>query len=372
MITTLVLILVLSFLVIIHELGHLCAALWAKIKVEEFGIGYPPTAKKLFTWRNIPFTLNWIPFGGFVRMSGEESEAPATLAQKSGEFYHASIFRRLVVVLAGASVNFIFGITAFAITFSYIGIPVQLPDARIGFVSEGSPAAQSGISADYSLLGFADAEGKFFATNNASEVVRFVSAHRGSTVTTRLMGPCTEVQCHGTESEKKVYLRTVEETPAGQGALGISFQDSVYTFYPWWEMPLRSSYFGVTQALLMGSQIISALGNLVHTIFTSGSVPAELAGPVGIVHQAQSSGLVQEGFLSVLVFSGMLSINLAVMNVLPIPPLDGGKAVFTLLELVLTRKQLHIFEYWLNYSGYIFLMLLIVAVTFRDVLRIVW
>lgn len=370
MMTVVVLILVLSFLVIIHELGHLFAALWAKIKVEEFGIGYPPAARKLFTWKNIVFSLNWIPFGGFVRMAGEESNPEDTLTQKTGEFYQANILRRLVVVLAGATVNFIFGIIAFTITFSNIGIPTQLNDARIGFVAEDSPAEKGGLQEGYSLVGFKAADGKEVKTQTSAEVISFVTSQRGKTVTAKLQGPCTGRECENLITEKSVYVRTEAETPAGQGSLGIAFQDTVLQFYPWYEMPVRSSYYGVTQALALGGEILKALGGLVKNLVSTGAVPSELAGPVGIVHQAQSAGLVQEGFLAILSFAGMLSINLAVMNVLPIPPLDGGKALFTLLEAIVTRKRLHIFEYWLNYGGYIFLMALIVLVTFRDVFRI--
>lgn len=369
--TVLILILVLSFLVIIHELGHLFAALWARIKVEEFGLGYPPVARTLFTWKQIVFSLNWIPFGGFVRMSGEEAHAEGTLAQKKGEFYHATVWQRLVVVLAGATVNFLFGVLAFTITFSSIGIPTPIQDARIGAVAENSPAAKSGLSEKQSVVGFVGKDGTFVATVNRTDVVTFVKAHRGETVTAVLKGPCERVACDGAEQRTQVYIRTEAETPEKEGALGIIFQEAVLEFYPWWEMPLRSSYYGVTQALLMGREIIAALGGLVTGLVTRGDVPSELAGPVGIVHQAQSMGLVQEGFLAVLSFAGMLSINLAVMNVLPIPPLDGGKAFFTLLELVFSRKRLHLAEYWLNYSGYVFLMALIVLVTLRDVFRIV-
>ncbi|MBP7774175.1 site-2 protease family protein [Candidatus Woesebacteria bacterium] len=370
MMTVVVLILVLSFLVIIHELGHLFAALWAKIKVEEFGIGYPPAARKLFTWKKIVFSLNWIPFGGFVRMAGEEANPDDTLAQKTGEFYQASIFRRLVVVLAGATVNFIFGIIAFTITFSNIGIPTQLHDARIGFVAENSPAEKSGLQVGYSLVGFKAADGTEVQTQTSAEVISFVTAQRGQTITAILQGPCDGKDCQNQITEKSVYVRTQAETPAGQGSLGVAFQDTILQFYPWWEMPVRSSYYGVTQALALGGEILKALGGLVKNLVTTGAVPSELAGPVGIVHQAQSVGLVQEGFLAILSFAGMLSINLAVMNVLPIPPLDGGKALFTVLEIVVKRKRLHKFEYWLNYGGYIFLMALIVLVTFRDVFRI--
>src|SRR5260221_1182304 len=133
--TIIAFVIMLSFLVIIHELGHFLTARLFKIKVEEFGLGYPPHARTLFTWKGIPFTLNWIPVGGFVRMEGEDGGESLTDHQKThvstdkthyAPFYTKSRLERLIVILAGATVNFLFGVLAFTIIYSYIVIPVPV------------------------------------------------------------------------------------------------------------------------------------------------------------------------------------------------------------------------------------------------------
>lgn len=367
--TIVALILLLSVLVIIHELGHLFAAFWAKIKVEEFGLGYPPKAKTFFTWKGVPFTLNWVPFGGFVRMAGEEPPADGQAKQQKGMFYTAPVYKRLVVILAGASVNFIFGILAFTLTFSFIGIPSQISDARVGYVVPDSPAAKSGLTTDVNIISF-ESEGTVTTVQTPSDVISYVTNNRGKTVTVNTTGKCTGVSCQESVQQFTTYIRTEAETPAGEGALGIAFQDYVLQFHPWYEMPFRASVYGINQSLVLSKEILMALRSLGVNLFTKGEVPTELSGPVGIVHQAQTIGLLDQGWLAVVSFAGMLSINLAIMNVLPIPPLDGGKAVFTALEPIVSRKHLHKLEYWVNYGGYVFLIGLIVVVTIRDVARI--
>jgi regulator of sigma E protease len=370
MFSVVVFILVLSFLVIIHELGHFFAARWAGVKVEEFGIGYPPKAKKLFRWLGTDFTINWIPFGGFVRMAGEEVDpAKADQKPKAGEFYSASIFQRLVIVLAGATVNFIFGILAFASIFSLMGIPETITEARVGGVAENSPAATAGVPEDVNITGFKVGE-EFTTTNTPEDVINFVADHRGQTVLVITSGKCQQLACPESYTEYSVYLRTVEETPADQGSLGVAFQDVILVKYPWWQMPFKGMVYGLEQALMLGKEILTALSSLGTNLVQKGKLSDELAGPVGIVHQAQTIGLMEQGFMVILSFAAMLSINLAIMNVLPISPLDGGKAVFTLLEALFARKSLQKIEYWFSYGGYIALMGLIVVITVRDIYRL--
>lgn len=365
-------ILVLSFLVIIHELGHFFAAKYAGIVVREFGIGYPPKAIKLFEWKGTDFTLNWIPFGGFVRMEGEEADPEHRSKQKSkGEFYTASIPHRLLVVLAGAATNFVFGILAFAAIFSFIGIPEPTTVARIGFIAPDSPAAQAGIPTNVNILGFRLGDSAdMTVTPTTVDVIDFVNQHRGQQVTLVTSGTCENTVCQEIVQSYLVYLRTVEETPTNEGALGLAFDPVIFVHYPWWEMPWRSTTYGLSQSLELGGEIFKALSRLGGDLFQRGTLSSELAGPVGIVHQAHNAGILNQGFVMILSFAAMLSINLAIMNILPIPPLDGGKAVFTLLEAVVARKYLYKLEYWTSYGGYFLLMLLIIFITIRDVVRL--
>lgn len=374
---TIIFIIILSFLVIIHELGHFLAAKWAKIKVEEFGLGFPPRAAKLFSWRKTLFSLNWIPFGGFVKMEGEEEQGAVEKKiklltknkNKEGPFYQKSTLQRLVVIVAGASVNFIFGIIAFSIFFSFTGIPTPLDQPRIAETSEGSPAREAGLPSQVNIIGLRAAE-EFYSTNKIQDVVDRVNEHKGENVTLLISGPCSGLSCAESVEEVELYLRTPEETPTDQGSMGVIFETTYMRFFPWYEMPFRGMAYGLTQALFFSLLILQALGQLLVELFTRGSIPDGLAGPVGIVSQASKGGFSINQPLDLLGFAGMLSINLAVMNLLPIPALDGGRAVFVLLEQVVGRKIVSRVERYANYGGYVVLLTLIIMVTIRDVLNI--
>lgn len=364
----LIFILILSFLVLIHELGHFVAALWAKIKVDEFGIGYPPKAIRLFRWRDTDFTLNWVPFGGFVRMQGEDPEERQD-AHAVGQFYQATRLQRLVVILAGASVNFLFGILAFSIVFSILGIPLVIPDARIAAISPGSPAEQAQIPVGVSIRSL-EIEGKNYPTATVEDVVSIISEHKGETARIETSGPCQGLDCEKSSHYFSAYLRTTEETPADQGSLGVVFDQVQYQRFPWWQMIPRSVWYGTTQALMLGYEIYKALGGMLVSVFKYGNVPGELAGPVGIVHQAQQSGIFAEGLLTLLSFAGMLSVNLAIMNVLPIAPLDGGRALFIVLEVIFPKSIVTRLEHFSIRIGYVALLALIVGITIKDVLNL--
>ncbi|MCB9812930.1 MAG: site-2 protease family protein [Pseudomonadales bacterium] len=390
--STIIFILVLSFLVIIHELGHFIAAKWSKVKVDEFGIGYPPKAIKLFTWRGTDFTINWIPFGGFVRMQGEDVVIEPTGQQshksskkqvavqksleikssgkKSGQFYQATVIQKLMIILSGASINFIFGVLAFAIVFSKMGIPQYINEARIGEISEGSPAQEAGINSGVNIVGFQMENAERVNISNVDALIEEISQHKGKTVKIFTTGQCEVLECDKTENEYTVYLRLLEETPQDQGSLGIVFDQVVYVFYPGWQMPFKSIAYGLQQALFLGVQVIQAFFGVIFGLFTQAKISGDVAGPIGIIHQAQTFGIFEQGFSTVLSFAGMLSINLAVMNVLPFPPLDGGRALFVVLELIFKKKRTKKIEYYLNYGGYIFLLTLVGFITFKDVLRI--
>lgn len=370
-------ILILSFLVIIHELGHFFTAKWAKVKTDEFGLGYPPKAIKLFRWLDTDFTLNWIPFGGFVRMQGEEpgdestktSEKKTKNKELTGQFYQASVFHKLVIILAGATVNFIFGVIAFTIVFSKMGIPEVISEARVGLVEENTPAYEAGIPADVNITAI-KYEDQEFSVSTPQQVIDKVYEYRGKTITIVTTGTCEQRTCNESVNEYQTYIRTIEETPENEGAMGVVFDQVVFSFYPPIEMPFRSAAYGIKQAMALGWQIVQAFGGIISGIFTRGNLPQDVAGPIGIVHQASSLGIFEEGWITVLSFAGMLSINLAVMNVLPIAPLDGGRAVFIILETLFSKKRTQKLEYIFSYGGYILLFGLIIVITIKDVLRI--
>lgn len=376
MLSVFIFILILSFLVIIHELGHFLIARKHGVKVNEFGLGYPPKALTLFTAFGTPFTLNWIPFGGFVRLEGEDGPELGTEQKETHkserEFFRVAVWQKLSIVLAGPIVNFIFGIIAFSIVFSVTGIPQQLVgQARIEQIMPGSPAQLAGLEKGSNIIGFITADSVRTQTPGIKDVQAFVAAHKGETVTVITSPVCVGVACAEAELTRELYLRKDSEIPEGQGSIGVIFSDYYLQRYPWYLMPLYGSWYGLKQAVQLGFMMVQALGMVVSNLFTGGGVSADVAGPIGIVHQAQKSNILSSGWMMALSFAGMLSINLAIMNILPIPALDGGRAFFIVLGGLIGQKRIEKIENYANYGGFIALIGLIVLISLRDIHRII-
>lgn len=364
--SVLIVILVLSVLVIIHEIGHLLAAMWARVKVEEFGLGYPPKLFKLFSWKGVPFTVNAIPFGGFVRMQGED-EAPGKPI-KAGDFLSASLPKRLLIIVAGVVMNFLFGIIILSTVYTVTGIPAPVADARIGFILSNTPAEAAGLLPETSIVAI-QTESRTVDNPDIATVQDVIKENAGKEVAIVTRAGCEGLQCSGQETRTVVKIRTPEETPEGEGLLGIAFQDQVLVKQALWKMPFVGAVYGTQQALFLGKEIVSMLGQLVVRL-ASGDVPSEVVGPIGIAGQAQQMGLASQGWIVITLFTAMISINLAIMNILPIPPLDGGRLLFLLLESVFKREKLAKIEYWANYSGFILLIALIVLISARDIWKL--
>ncbi len=387
----LLVILIISFLIIIHELGHFFFAKKHGIKVEEFGIGYPPKLFKLFTWQGTIFTFNLVPLGGFVKMEGEDGVATKNQTQvknqeknksikaktsskksilpKTAPFYTKSFKQKISVILAGPLVNFLFGLAAFTVIFFNIGIPQQLDNQpRIAALTLNSPAAEANLPLQTAVEAVqAPNDLKPIKANTIVQVKEFVKANQGQTITLFLSNECQQESCSSAMKPYQVYLRTNEEIPEGEGSMGVMFADFYFKFYPWWQMPFRGAVYGIQQAVSLGFLILITLFQIFNDLFTGGGLPAGVAGPIGIVHQAQQHNLAGQDFFTLLNFSAMLSINLAIMNLLPIPALDGGRALFILLEKFLGRKKIEKVEAYVNYGGFVLLIALMVLVTVRDV-----
>jgi len=351
----LIFVVILSLLVIIHELGHFLVARWSKIKVEEFGLGYPPRAKALFTdKRGTIYSLNWLPFGGFVRMLGEDSGEVV-----EGSFSSRPVWKRMLVVLAGATVNFVFGVLAFGLVYSTHGIPTELHGVKVTEVAVGSPAETAGIPVGVLITNVRIGEQET-KIETSEDLIEAVNGHRGETVV-------LETKEGG---QYQAYVRKIEEIPEGQGSLGVALTDTEVKFYPWWQMPFRSVWVGLRSAVDFGGMILQALGSMVKDLVTAGKVPADVAGPVGIVYQAEKEGFLKTGFWTQLNFAAILSINLAIINVLPFPALDGGRGFLLAIEMILRKRVNPKIEQWLNTGGFLLLISLIMLISARDIFRV--
>jgi regulator of sigma E protease len=360
-------ILALSVLVIIHELGHFLAARRFGVKVEEFGVGYPPRAKVLKTdKRGTIYSLNWLPIGGFVRLYGEEgAEAGETTLNPKEAFYLKPVKQRLPIIAAGVIVNFVFGVLIFAGLYTYLGISQGLPQnlgyVKVSEVSPGSPAQTAGLVAGDQVVAVKTAKGTI-AVTNSNQFISVVNQNAGGQIILVLKDP---------DRELPVYVRTKAEIPAGQGSIGVVITDYTMVHYPLWQMPFRGMVVGVQSALDLGWLILTSLGSMVNKLFTQGQVPTDVAGPVGIAYIATKERLFSQGFVTLLNFTAMLSINLAIINILPIPPLDGGRAVMLLYEGVTRRRVDAALERRVLAAGMIFFLTLIVLISIKDIGQIV-
>lgn len=360
-ITFLLTLALLSVLVLIHEFGHFVAARKLGVVAEEFGLGLPPFARKLFIWKGTEFTLNWLPLGGFVRMRGEDQETvnneQKTMSNEQkaknrdeGYFYAQRPWKRAIILLAGVTMNVLLGIFLFSVTYSVLGIPEPGHTVTIDAVTVGSPAEKVGIQAGDIVRQFTSTE----------EFVKFINAHRGEEIVMAIKRG---------EEEKEIAItpRTETETPKGEGALGVAVSNIEFVHYPWWQMPVRASWLGVQEALGWGINILGGLGSLAQQLFLHGRVPADLAGPVGIAKITRQ--VAKQGWIPLTQFAGILSVNLAVVNVLPIPALDGGRFLFLVIEKLRGKPVNPKKERWAHLVGYGVLIALIILITIRDIFR---
>lgn len=360
-------IIILSLLVLIHELGHFIAARKMGVHVEEFGIGYPPRALKLFRWKETLFSLNWLPFGGFVRLAGDDAETfermadgkeSAGVKQDSHLFSSRSQLQRIIIVLAGAAVNIVFAIIVFSASYAKIGIPTELPHPKIDIVAPNSPAEKAGVQVGDVVLSVNGEEVK-----NTEVLIGKIQQHRGETVAIQLQRGETQLEIHS-------YLRTIGETPSGEGSFGVELNDVELTHYPIWQMPFRGTYQGLKDSWAFAKMIPRVFGQVLVDLFTHGRISDDVSGPIGIVHMAQQEELASQGWMTILTFAAIISLNLGIMNVMPIPALDGGRAVFILLESVLGKRRRAKIEAYANNIGMVALLGLIVLISLKDVWKI--
>lgn len=368
--TILAILLLISILVVVHEMGHLLVAKWQKLDVEEFGLGYPPTAKKLFSWGETVFTLNWIPFGGFVRLTGEyeqDLEEQEIHSASKRQFYNASLVSQLLVILAGPVANLIFGIFAFAVVIFHVGIPSNL--AIIGDVMPNSPAAAAGLLSNRQILAISGADWHQ-AVVTPDDVIAITQQHRGASLTLHLSGECEATNCGDEMEQVTVYVRQLEETPEGEGSIGFGFMQPGYVRYPFLEMVFRSLALSIEQTGWLVRMSISALKDSVWRLVAKAELPADVAGPVGIVHQTYQHDILQQGGIGIANYLGLLSVGLATFNLLPILPLDGGRALTLILKKILPKNLGDKIEISANYIGIGFIALLFFSITASDLIKL--
>jgi regulator of sigma E protease len=341
----------LGFLVFVHELGHFLTALRMGIKVEEFGFGYPPRIATLTHWRGVPVTLNWLPLGGFVRMAGEEGNFDV-----EGSLAQAPPWKKIPVMAAGAIMN----ILAAIVIFGIVGMYEPLGPVTVTNVSPGSPAEQAKLQAQDVIL---EVDGQ--PVDSTRELQAMIKERQGQA--TKL-----DVQRSDPQSGDTTFNVTV--TPAnGVIGVGITVPTNKVTDHHYDFNPLHALSFGLEQTWLWAGRMIAGVGLIIGSFFgaTQTQATGGFAGPVGI---ARITGQVarEGGLISYLNLTALISVNLAVFNLLPIPALDGSRIVFALVEWVRRGKRVPPEkEAMVHAVGMIALLGLMLLVTFSDV-RNIW
>lgn len=360
----------LSILVLIHEFGHFWAARRAGIIVEEFGLGFPPSvfSKKI---NGTIYSLNAIPIGGFVRLYGEDHSVEV---DKKVSFYHQSRWARTQVIIAGVIMNVLLGIAVFTVLYSIIGVPTSSENKiAITGVEESSPADKAGLR---SLDRVVAINKKAIASNEELKAKAKEFAGQEIEITIErspVLFLASAVYIQGEVEKFDVKLTPRVEVGPSQGPIGVGLFERSITFnrtkfYPWYLMPLKSSEAGLRESIKFVFEVVSGLGNTASRAF-KGEVPQDVAGPIGIFKITESAA--SGGFLVLISLLGVLSINLAVINIMPFPALDGGRLLFILLEIITGKRVFPKVERIVHSVGMIILLGLIVLITFSDINRFI-
>jgi len=345
----------LSLLILGHEAGHFFAAKLFGLKVDEFGIGFPP---RIMAWRpknsETEYSINWLPFGGFVRIGGERGEfegvspdggsaeaaqtAPATDAEKARLFYNQPAWKKSLIMLAGVFMNFILGWLLIAAVF-VVGVPQTLV---ISGTQAGSPAAIAGIQSGDVVKGYTDAQ----------NFINYIDANKGQQITVTVIR---------NNKDLSFAMTPRANPPANQGALGVALEEGGATR----ENFFKALWNGLQDAAVISWLTLQAFYELLKQIFVHASIPADIVGPVGIFGIAEETGKI--GLAYLLQFLGIISLNLMIVNCIPFPALDGGRFLMVLIEKVKGSPISYTVEAWVNGIGFALLLLLMIVLTVRDV-----
>ena len=348
------LIIAFAILILSHEFGHFIVAKKIGMKVDEFGLGFPPRLFKIKKGGTV-YSFNAIPFGGFVKIPGEDGEKG--LERVEGAFSSKSVGLRSLVIIAGVAFNVI--LAWFLISFSFIiGAPVSssavppggvLEETKIVIVQvvKGSPAELSGLKPGDKLIAFSQVEdARNFINKNIGKEIE-LRYQRGKVFSSAVLTPRIN-------------------PPEGEGAIGIAMDEIGILKLPFYKSVWEGTK--TTYNLTVGTTV--AFFTFIVEAIKGRSVLDAVAGPIGII--GLTGDAAKLGFVYLLNFIAFLSINLAILNILPFPALDGGRLVFLLVEKIKGSPVSSKFTGITHSVGMVILMFFMLLVTYHDIVRLVF
>lgn len=384
MITVLVFIVILALLVLSHEFGHFIIARWRGMRVFEFGFGLPPKifgvykdpATGKFKWvlgrvnsakaehaassdGNFPatvYSLNLLPIGGFCKIKGEEGNN----AGDSDSFMFCKAWERALVLVAGVSMNVVLAAVLLTIGFM-VGLPtdmsagvddkaiiVENTKVMVQYVDKNSPAEQTGVKYGDRIISLNNEEMK-----SSAQMIDYVKSHNQKAIEVK-------VERGGKELSYNIIPNIIKEGEAG-ARLGVVLADAGIIRYPWY----IALYKGVVATGIGIVNIVVAFCLLIKNLIVGNGLLFDVSGPVGIAMMVGQSARLGLSYLINL--TAMLSLTLAVINILPIPALDGGRLLFIGFEKIFRRQMPMKYEQLAHTIGFVLLLGLIAIITWRDV-----
>jgi regulator of sigma E protease len=357
---------ILVLLVLVHELGHFLVAKRAGITVEEFGIGFPPRLAST-TWRGTRYSLNAIPLGGFVKMLGEDGDVEVRRLRErgldsaeieramEGAFNRRPIWVRIAVLVAGVAMNFVLAAALLAVASTQPGLVGHGPLTVVEIVPN-SPA-EGRLEVGDVIVG---ADGRTF--ERSADLTAYVAERGGTPVT-------LDVERDGRPVAVTVVPRTPEQRAPGEGAVGFGWEPAELSEIPSQvDGPIEAIGVGTLETARIAAMIPGGLAQAVGGLLGLNPNAGDARGPIGI---AQETGRVLQAPLAYQIgFVALLSINLAVLNVLPFPPLDGGRIAVVLLEALRRRRLPAEREAMIYLAGFAVLLALVILVSIKDIQRL--
>jgi len=355
LITILIFIALIAVLILVHEAGHFFTAKRAGIKVEEFGFGFPPRMIGFRRGETV-YSLNWIPLGGFVKIFGEEGgdeKDPRSFTSRGAGI-------RALVIVAGIAMNLVLAASLFSIGHM-VGLPTivegdgdvrSLSKLQINVVeiAKDSPAMAGGLAIGDVI---ARVDGNSFKTVDALRA--YILDRRGKELAFEVLHD---------NAPRTLMLTPRENPPEGQGPLGFAMVRTGIQKLPWH----KAVWQGVEDTFVFSWMLLKALGRLFADMVTRGEVSGDVTGPVGI---AVLTGRVAKlGIAHLLQFAAAISVNLALINIFPIPALDGGRLLFILLEKLKGHPVKRSTEQRVHQIGFALLLTLMLLITVRDVIKL--
>lgn len=348
-------ILVLGLLIFVHELGHFLFAKFFGVRVLKFSLGFGP---KLVgkVWGETEYVISALPLGGYVKMFGENpDEQNVDERERRVAFAHKTVLQRFLIIVAGPLFNLIFPVFLFFLLFMAVGVPEQVDNTRVGMVTENSPAWEAGIEIGDEILGINDQP-----TEKWSDVLNGVKDSRGEELRIRLLrgGEIKELQLTPTlDDAKDIFGEVVEQ----RYMIGVAKENEISY--------VSVSVFQAFQDALTQTWMFIYLTFMGFIKMIQQVIPAsELGGPILIAQLAGEQ--MREGWINLTYFIGILSVNLGILNLLPIPVLDGGHLVFLTVEAIRRKPMDEKAQIIAQQVGLAFLGTLMIFVFYNDIARL--